>query len=284
MTASQAADYGIGRERLRSSDVAHPFQGVNVFDQGTLGLEQRCRALQTKLPRFARFSGITAALLTGVPLPPRLKLDNTVHVAVPRGNRTLVGRGIRGHTYLRTPGDSRDWRGLRLSSVERMWCELAADLALEDLVAAGDYVVHHRLPHTSIPLLERAVDGWPSRRGRRKLADALGLLDVSAESPQESRLRVILTLGGVRGLVANLPLRTSGGYSYRLDIGIPAHRVFIEYQSDEHHTGTRRGDLTRLSRIQADGWFGIEVGADDLNEPVELCDRIHRVLAARPVQ
>ncbi|MBK4349080.1 hypothetical protein [Lacisediminihabitans changchengi] len=129
--------------------------------------------------------------------------------------------------------------------------------------------------------LRNAVDGWPGRRGRRSLEAALPLLSDQAESPQESRLRVILTVGGIAGMVPNLPVRTSGGFRYRVDIAIPAQKVFIEYQSDQFHSGTRRQDLTRSSRLQADDWFGVEVSADDLNDPAELCTRIRRILARR---
>ena len=93
---------------------------------------------------------------------------------------------------------------------------------------------------------------------------------------------MILTLGGITGLVPNLPITTTGGFRYRVDIAIPEHKIFIEYQSDQFHSGTRRQDLTRSSRLHADEWFGIEVSADDLDDPAELCTRIRRIVARRP--
>ena len=281
LTAAQATALGITRARLRNADVAHPFQGINVPGRAPLTLEDRCRSLQLKMPAAARFCGLTAAILVGVPLPAALERSTAVHVAVPRGSRTLVGRGVRGHTFLRTPSDVRDWHGLRLSSPERIWCELAADLPLDHLVAAGDFLIHHRLPHTTVPLLNLAVENWPGRRGRPALERALPLLNDRAESAQESRLRVILTMGGVSGLVANFPITTQDGYRYRVDLALPHRRVFIEYQSDEFHSNSRRADMTRISRLQADDWVGVEVNADDLDNPVELCARIQRIVAQR---
>ena len=39
--------------------------------------------------------------------------------------------------------------------------------------------------------------------------------------------------------------------------------------------------MTRISRREADGWVVIQVNSDDLRNPVELVDRIRRVLSAR---
>lgn len=282
-TTAQAISAGVGKNRLRSADVQHPFRGINLLSPGPVELESRCRALQEKLPAGARFCGLTAARLVGVPLPARLAWSSEVHVAVPRGHRTLVGTGIRGHTFLPTPGDTRDWHGLRISSPERIWCEVARDLTLVELVMAGDFLVHHRLPHTTIDRISREVDRWPGRRGARNLAAAAPLLDPASESPQESRLRVLLTLGGIGGLVANLEIVTTDGFRYRADLAIPEKRLVIEYQSDQFHGHeVRRADLTRKSRIEADRWYVMEVGAADLDDPDELCRRILRILASRP--
>ena len=39
--------------------------------------------------------------------------------------------------------------------------------------------------------------------------------------------------------------------------------------------------MTRISRLEADGWFVIQVNADDLAAPMELTERVRRVLATR---
>jgi very-short-patch-repair endonuclease len=86
----------------------------------------------------------------------------------------------------------------------------------------------------------------------------------------------------VPGLAVNLPIITSGGYKYRADIAMPVKRVIVEYQSLLHMTPERyRADMTRRSRLEADGWFVIEVNAQDLADPGELVSRVTRVLAGR---
>jgi hypothetical protein len=116
---------------------------------------------------------------------------------------------VRGHALVVTPADVGVWHSLRICSPARVWCELGAQLTLADLVAAGDYLLHsdRRMPAlASKQSLADAVARYPGRRGRRRLRAALALLDAASESPQESRLRVTILLGGIPGVVANLPI------------------------------------------------------------------------------
>ena len=60
--------------------------------------------------------------------------------------------------------------------------------------------------------------------------------------------------------------------------------MVIEYQSRFHESPVDfRTDMTRISRLEADGWVVIQVNADDLDDPGELLARISRVLASRPL-
>ena len=60
--------------------------------------------------------------------------------------------------------------------------------------------------------------------------------------------------------------------------------MVIEYQSRFHEAPVDfRTDMTRISRLEADGWVVIQVNADDLDDPGELLARISRVLASRPL-
>ncbi len=108
-----------------------------------------------------------------------------------------------------------------------------------------------------------------SRRGIRNLEAALPLLDERSESPRESRLRVIFVQGGLTGLVVNLPITTSGGFRYRAVLAFPGKRVLVEYQSGYHLSAEQyRADMTRISRLEADGWLVILVNSGDLVERV----------------
>lgn len=241
-----------------------------------------CRALQHKLPNHAYFCGITAAAIMGVPLPSRHERSTVVHVAVPPSHRAVSGRNIRGHTFCTTAEEVREWHGLRISTPERTWCQLGMPLTVAELVAAGDFLIHWRLPHTNEVALREAIDTSSNRRGIRSLQTAVELLDDRSESPRESHLRVIFVTGGLTGLAVNLPITTSGGFRYRADLAFPDQRVIVEYQSDFHRDPARyRADMTRISRLEADDWYVILVNSDDLGNPAELLRRVRLVLSRR---
>jgi very-short-patch-repair endonuclease len=178
----------------------------------------------------------------------------------------------------------RVWNGLRVTSPERTWCDLGAILHVPDLIAAGDYLLHRDLPMATVESLGRAIASRRGRRGVRRLRVAQPYLHERSESPQESKLRYILLSAGLRGLEANYAIRTSGGYDYRADLAFPASKVIVEYQSDLHHNSPEkfRADMTRVSRLQADGWTIMLVNRDDLHNPLELIARIVRVTTAKP--
>jgi very-short-patch-repair endonuclease len=259
-----------------------PRKQIATVRAGVLALEGLCDALQRKLPDDAWFCGATAAVIMGIPLPTKLEQSLALHVAVTPPHRTPRGRGVRGHTFTVDVNDVRLWHGIRISSPERVWCELASTLDLPDLVAAGDYLIQHRLPSTSPGKLADAIARFPGRRGIRMLQSALPLLHDRSESRQESRLRVIVVLAGLAGLEVNYPITTSGGFNYRGDLAFPAYKVFIEYQSELHRTPEAfQGDMTRISRLEADGWYVMQVNIRDLDDPSELVQRIRRLLALR---
>lgn len=282
-TSRAGVEAGLGRDRLRSPDLARPYRGVHSPTAVTT-IREHCVAFQLRMPADAFFCSATAALLMGFPLPARLENSPLLHVAVPAPRRALSASGIIGHKLQVRRDQLRMLGGLRICSPELVWCQLASILSLPDLVAAGDYLIHHRSPRTTRALLEKAVREHPGRRGKRMLRQALELLNDRSESRRESHLRVILVQAQLAGLVANLEIITSGGWKYRGDLAFPQRKMIVEYQSDLHRDPARfRADMTRISRLEADGWFVMQVNLDDLRNPVELVQRIQRVLAGRPI-
>lgn len=171
-------------------------------------------------------------------------------------------------------------RGLPVSTPARLWCELAAELQVRDLVAAGDHLIHWRLPLCSLADLENAVDRYPGQRGRGRLRQALALLSDRSESPLESILRVLLTQGGIEGLVANLAVRVRE-QRFRLDLALPQHKIALEYQGGYHNDPDQwRKDMTKREVLATDGWRTMHINADDLRGS-ELVERVRVVIASR---
>ena len=219
----------------------------------------------------------------GAPLPSRLENDVGVHVSVPRPLVAPRGRYIVGHVS--SFSDSVVWHGARLSPPPRAWVELGRTLNLADLVAVGDYLIHHELPFCSAESLAHAVAEWGRRAGCGTLRTALPLLSDRAESRRESLLRVLLVTSGFTGLHTNFWITTSTGARYRGDLVFPAEKVVVEYQSRFHdNSRSFTDDMTRKSRLETDEWYVFEVNNADLDDPAELLMRLHTVLARRAVK
>jgi len=234
------------------------------------------------MPGHAFFCSVTAALLFGVPLPRHLEESTVVHVGVPAAKHPPRGRGVVGHRLTVSNDDIATWCGLRVAAPEQVWCQLGALLSLPDLVAAGDFLIRRRFPLTTHDRLREAVRSYPGSRGKPRLRVAVERLHDRSESRRESHLRVILVEGGVPGLAVNYPITTSGGFDYRADLAVPSRKMVIEYQGEYHGDEVqRRKDMTRRARLEADGWYVMEVNADDLRDPVELLQRIRKVLEGR---
>ena len=250
---------------------------------GDTDVQRRCFALTKRISPEAFFCTITAAQLMSLPLPWRHQHSTIVQVAVFAPNEPPSGRGLRGHEFELDETVICTWSGLRITSPEETWCSLGSHLSVPELVAAGDYLIHWRSPLTTIDRLRARVKKWAGHRGVKKLRLAIARLNERSESPQESVLRVIIVDAGIPGLAVNHPIRTSGGFDYRADLAFPDRKVIIEYQSAFHETPESfRADMTRISRLEADGWKVIQVNRDDLRTPLELVSRIRHVLATRP--
>lgn len=163
-----------------------------------------------------------------------------------------------------------------------MWSELAAVLTLPQLVAAGDFLVQWEYPIIELDELRAAASLHRVRVGGARLSTAASLLDAHSESPRESELRVIMVTGDLPPVTANRWITTSSGHRYRGDLVFEKQKVIVEYQSAFHFGPEAfRKDMTRISRLEADGWKVIQVNSDDLSMPVELVARIRLVLAGR---
>ncbi len=234
------------------------------------------------MPAGAFFSSVTAAVLHHLPLPFELERHPALHVAVVSPKRGIASRGVIGHKVQLMGGDVWDVRGLPTSSPERAFCELAGVLSLSDMVAVGDYLIHWRSPLTTPEGLADAVARYPGRRGRRVLVEALSLLNDRAESRRESKLRVVIIRAGITGWEVNYWI-TVPGKRYRADLAFPRQKVVLEYQGDHHRDPAQwRADMTRISKLEAAGWYVIQFNADDLRDERELAERTRSVLGSRP--
>lgn len=280
-----AVAHGISPKRLRGTDLDRSIWGVRrVPAPGEAELREKCRSFAARMPEGAFFSHVTAALLLGAPLPYRLEREARVHIGVAAPARAPHASGILGHRLDLLPGHLASTWGLVHTSPARTWCDLASLLTLHELVAAGDFLIHWRMPHTTIPELRRVSQTFIGQRGMKIIREALPLLGDRAESPPESALRVIVVQAGTpHPRINHVIVMTEDGAVVRTDLAFDEQKVLIEYQGDYHRKKTDqwRKDMTRRSRLEAQGWLVIELNANDLRDPDELVARIRLFLAQR---
>ena len=281
-TVKDATAAGIPRDRLRAGALDKSVRGVRSVAP-LAGVAQRCRALAQRLDSEAFVSHTTAALVYGAPLSLAHERSPKLHISVPSPARPQHAAGIVGHHLELEPGDVVRHDGLRITSPERTWFDLASMLSLPDLVAVGDYLIHWRRPLTTRQLLEWRLWTLSGKRGIRMARAASDLLVDRCESRPESHCRVAFSLGGLPEPEINHTLiDTETGGHLRPDFLFRKERVIIEYQGDYHRTKAQwRKDMTRRAKLEAAGWYVMEINADDLRNPEELVARIRQVLSAR---
>jgi hypothetical protein len=283
-TASTARSHGVGPERFRGNDLAVRIHGVRADQAGDDEFRVRCRMFAVRLPAEAFFSHSSAARLLGVPIPHRLERLPFAHVTVPTPRRAPHASGLRGHSRVVLPGDVlTDADGLRMSAPVRLVCEMAPVLALPDLVAVIDHVIHDPSLLTTGELLAERFSG-PDRLARhRRLRAALELADERAESRPESLVRVSCVLAGLPRPVANFEVTNpTTGRPIRFDLAWPERKVAVEYHGDHHRDReTWRRDLTRKSQMEAAGWIIVELHGDDLAAPSSIVERVRAAFSRR---
>lgn len=273
-TVAEARRLGVSADVLRGGRFRAPVRGVRVSADLPDDLAMRCRAASLVLPSDARFCGVTAATLHELPLPRGLSGDALRVATATRGLR-ISGVVVQVEAE---PGWGCVLAGLSVSEPAWNWAELAGSLDVDDLVVAGDHLLRRRLAPRAA--LGEVVQVWDGRRGVRRLRRALGLLDGGADSPMETRLRLLLLRGGLPAPVVNRDVVEDGVWLARPDLSYPEQRIAIEYEGDQHRTDRRqwKSDKTRRRLLEDHGWLVIEVIDDDVYRTPELT--VARVRAA----
>lgn len=281
---------------LTRHQLAHPrwvrvFPDVYVSADVPLTHEVRVRAARVLLPG-AVACGLSAARLWGIDVDgPDVDRDATVvEVVVPRpvgpdGTRSAAGQqrvsGLRVRRRALFAAELGRVGDLRVTSPAVTALELACRLDHDEAVVVLDQFCARnasgrRLTRVDVlTALAAERTGRGCRRGRSAVEGADGL----AESPQETRLRLLLHRSPLPRPVAQHRVRDATGRECaRVDFGWPEHRLAVEYDGQVHLT--RLGpDRRRMNRLAAAGWRVLFVTAADLADPPRLLRAVAAALA-----
>jgi len=252
----EAARAGVSRRRTRADDLVIPFRGIRA--SGPLDGWARIAAYAVRMPPGHVFSHQTAALLWGLPLP---RGAPALHVAAPEPMREPRMRGVVGHRL--GSGIPVDFaQGFPAVAPCDVWCQLAASLSLDELIAAGDRLVGWPQPLATITEVDRAIARFGARRGAIRLRAARREVRPGSASPRETGLRLALERAGFPSPEPNGVIELSGGGSTPGDLVFREWKVILEYDGEQHRTDERQfhRDVLRLDLLALDGWIVIRIG------------------------
>lgn len=282
-SVTSAREAGVAPSRLRASDLEAPFWGTRISSElASTDSAPLARAYATRMKPGNLFSHTTAAALWGIPIPASYGTRPVIHVATTPGSPMPRGNGIRGHRLQLRDDELGTSEGLRLTSPARTWCDLSTVLGLEDLVAAGDFLLwRRRTDRLESSALVDAMNNFSGRRGRPLLELALPLLSDRADSPPESVFRVRFHRAGLPRMAANYRIYDAHGqFVAQPDIAFPDYRVCFDYEGEHHFSSSYQWskDLGRVRRIEDARWSHIRGARTDLRLPDDVISTIKRRL------
>ncbi|GAB4080456.1 hypothetical protein GCM10028783_14040 [Modestobacter muralis] len=230
------------------------------------------RAVSLVMPPGAALGGRTAAVLSG--LPDAAGPDDPVEVVLP----TTVRWDPPG-VFVRAAELDGDVVGLgpflRWTAPVRTAVDLARRGPVPAAVVLLDQLVQARV--VELAAVRAAVAALPRCRGSRTAREVVARADGLAQSPQETRVRLLLAASDLPGPVAQFEVRDAGAFVARVDFAWPAQKVALEYDGLWHADPAQfRRDRERLNRLTAAGWRVVFATAADLHRP----DRLLRLLRA----
>lgn len=199
----------------------------NVYARSGVELTavDRGRAAWLWSGRRATLVGYSAAALLGSRWVPDDAPVEIVHSRRPPPN------GITVRSYELRDDEVRRVGGVACTTAARTAYDLGRRLPVETAVIRVDALLNG----TSTPAhaVECVARMHPGARGVRRLRHAMDLVDAGSESPQETRLRLLLVRSGMPRPMTQVPvLDDRGRVVRRVDLGWPEWMVGVEYDGE----------------------------------------------------
>ena len=242
------------------------------------GLEEQplhlLEAARRRLPPGVAFSGFTAAWLHGLDVAP----CSPIEVTVPEGAGVSARSGMSVRRSDLRKGDVVVLKGMPATSMARTLADLCGRLSLTEAVVITDAALHQR--RVRLDQLQSWVKSNRKHHGIARLRRVITLADPAAESPMESRLRMLLVLAGLPRPVCQVSIHDRWGrLAGRPDLYYEQHRLGIEYDGGTHRDAMV-DDNRRQNRLLNAGVRLLRfTGADVLGSPDAVLAQVRTMLA-----
>jgi len=236
----------------------------------------RIEAAHRRLPTGAAFSGLTAAWLHGLDFAP----CDPIEATVPARAGVSARSGMAIHRSALREDDVVQKRGVPATSLVRTLADLCGRLTLTEAVVIADSALHTR--RIRLGDLEAWTLSRPWARGIRNLRRVIRLAEPAAESPMESRLRMLLILGGLPRPRVQVSIHDrSGRFAGRPDLYYEAERLGIEYDGAVHRNSLTSDDQ-RQNRLLRAGVRLLRFTAPDvLGNPASVVTEVRAMLGSQ---
>lgn len=274
----------LGRQAVRRGDISAyqlrtqyqaVYRNVYVPKNATLTALARARAAWLWSGGNATLTGLSAAAVLGTKW-----IDADSPAELSRVDRHCLP-GIVTHSYQLEAREVCCVSGIRITTPERTAFDIGRTLPSSRAIPILDALAN--ATNFKVADVVALADGKPGARGVRRLRATLPFVDGGAESPQESRVRLMLTRAGLPAPETQLEFVDEFGLvRIRVDMGWRKWRVAVEYDGVQHWFDRyqRSWDIDRIAMLEAMGWVVVRVSAEMMSRPGVVIDRVRAKLRA----
>ncbi|MGH3633256.1 endonuclease domain-containing protein [Mycobacterium sp.] len=274
----------LGRQAVRRGDISKyqlkknycaVYRNVYVAEGTTLTALTRARAAWLWSGGDATLTGLSAAAVLGTKW-----IDADCPAELSRVDRHCPA-GIIAHCYDLDDRETCIVGGIRVTTPERTAFDVGRTLWPDRAIPILDALVSA----TNLKLVEvvSLANEKHRARGVRRLRSVLPLVDGGAESPQESRVRLLLIRAGLPPPETQIEFVDEFGVArIRVDMGWRDWKVAVEYDGVQHWSdrNQRSWDIDRIAILEAMGWVVVRVSAEILSRPHVIVERVLQKLRA----
>jgi len=166
------------------------------------------------------------------------------------------------------------------TSIVRTLGEVCGRLSLVEAVVIADAALHDR--RVKLAQLTSWAEANAGRRGIKKLREVLHHAEPAAESPMESRLRMLLVLAGLPRPKAQAEIyNRTGRLIGRLDLYYENERLGIEYDGGLHRMQLAEDNRRQNLLLEAGVTLLRFTATDVYGRPEPVVNQVRGLLAAR---
>ena len=274
-TLEDARSAGLKRWHLEGASWKRLARGTYIWACADESPISMLCAASRRLPREAAFSGLTAAWLHGLDVEPCAPIE----VVAPRAIGLSARAGMRVHRSL-SQLHVVEVRGLRATTLVQSIVDICARVSLLEAIVVVDAALHTR--KLTISHLSQWALARPGRKGIQKLRRVISLAEPATESPMESRLRVVLDLGGLPKPKVQVPVYDRDGrFVGRPDLYYEQAMLGIEFDGGVHRNALVVDNRRQNALLNAGVRLLRFTSADVMRQPASVVRQVRALLKDR---